>query len=143
MKKILGGLSVFNFFLCGLCMCEHQLSLLPYGSQISNSCLQGWQPGPLPPELTCQSETILVGPRYGKNLPYSSCFLLNHFSNHNNSASLEALWLGGRGEGAGLSPAECVQHLTSREQGSWLFCLLSNVHDCFFTCWAVQHFPLH
>lgn len=78
-----------------------------------------------------------------KDLPFSSCFLLNHFSNYNNSASLETLWLGGRGEGAGLSPAECVQHLTSREQGSWLFCLLSNVHDCFFTSWAVRHFPLH
>lgn len=95
-------------------MCEHQLSLLPYGSQISNSCLQGWQSGPLPSELTCQSETILVGPRYGKDLPFSSCFLLSIFSNHNNSASLETLQLGDGERGRGYrrlsvfstSPAE-------------------------------------
>lgn len=49
------------------CLCGHQktpskiqLSLLPYGSQISNTCLQAWQQGPLPTELPCQPETTLA-----------------------------------------------------------------------------------
>lgn len=120
-------------------MCEHQLSLLPKGSQISNSCLQGWQPGPLPSKLTCQPETTVVGPRYGRISSFLRVFPLTTLVITTILQDWKHSGLGGW-ERAGLSPAE---RSALHRQRARLFCLLSIVHDCFFTSWAVWPFPLH
>lgn len=65
------------------------------------------------------------GTQVWKDLLFSSCFPLNHFSNHNNSARLETQWFGGLGEGGAVTSwAFCTAQAESKALGCSVFLAL-------------------